>query len=227
MYPLTFSSQDKTVKPVRGGFRFRINGYNITDAVYVGVDPLTYEDLYKLEIKEHSIKGIVEDRLRELANKLEKPAGEQDQFIHTEIVIDSVIKDEMIEQFKEFIEDKINSLEDQSNEILLLTSSIAIDDEYICFNISKKTGDEFSILKEIKIPVETEISDTLYYTIHDMAGKEYKFTKCTDDESVTIKRWPELHNFGVYKNGAETDFIYFSSIHIDRDRTVTYYMKKP
>lgn len=214
------------MKEVCKGFRFKVDDYNVIDLDFKRSDPYLFIDYYTAKIERYGASAVVKDRLYELVNKLKESANEQDLDIHTDIVIDDNIKDEIIKQFKEFIENKLDSLEDYSNDIFVYKSESTINDEHICFNIVRNIGTEKHILKEIKIPVETEISETLHYTVYDMTGKEHKFTKCSDNESVTIKCWPQLHNFSVLKNGVETDFIYFTSMHIDRDRTITYYLKK-
>lgn len=206
-------------------FDIQIDGESVVN-LRPKVDPYVFTPtgIYTVNVEEMFVASFVFESLEKLEKILAKTYDED-----VNIDIDSSISDELIKRVTEFAEDKLKTwlepFEKPSNDVVKFRSEYAVEDEHICFKLTRNIGREKRVLKEIKIPIETETSETLYYTIHDMAGKEYKFTKCTDDESVTIKRWSELHNFGVYKNGKETDFIYFSSIHTDRDRTVTYYMK--
>lgn len=210
---------------VLGDFDIKIDGESIVQ-LRSKVDPYVFTPtgIYTPIIKETWIASFVLS-LEKLKKMLAKTYDED-----VNIDIDSSISNELVKQVKEFAENKLKSWVEISekplNDVMEFSSEYAFDTEHICLKIIENLGREKWDSKEIKIPVKTVTSEFCHYTVHDMSGKEHKFTKCLGDESVTIKRWGELHNFSVSKNGVETDFIYFSSIHIDRNRTVTYYLKK-
>lgn len=206
-------------------FDIQIDGESVIN-LRPKVDPYVFTPtgIYTANVEEVYVASFIFESLEKLEKILAKTYNDD-----VNIDIDSSITDELVKQVKEFAENKleswVESSEKPSNDVLEFSSEYSFEDEHICLKIIRNIGREKNILKEIKIPVESEISETLHYTVYDMTGKEHKFTKCSDDESITIKRWPELHNFGVLKNGIETDFIYFSSIHKDVERTITYFKK--
>lgn len=207
-------------------FDVKLDDCSIITKTEKGVDSRDFKIYYSIEINEHYLFLHWLTKLDKLRRGLELSVDDQEQCT-TKIKFDGDITNELTKQFKEFVENELDSRESFSGDALLFETKLDVKDEYICLDIFEKIGKEMRLIKEIKIPIETETTDELHYTVYDVTGKEHTFECQVDDSAKSeVEIYNDIHVFKYTKSWQCMDMIHYSHIHADLSKTVNYSLKR-